>query len=216
MSDTEQNRLARLVKRFLDLIWFILLFTAIIWPIAVIVIGLSIPADAEQRTTDVNIFLGFKIHPGVATELVAESARIGDALISGRGEVKINNTRGLLAWYLSGAMTEIMGFIALYGLAQMRKLFASLIRGESFARENAGRIKKIGYIFIGWHISLPILQYFGGRMVLNDIAFNVPGIQLYPAFEFNIAGIFAGLAIIVLSGILREAASIHEEQALTI
>lgn len=215
MSSTEQNKLARLVKRFLDLIWFILLFTAVIWPIAVIVVGLNIPADAEQRTTDVNIFIGFKIHPDGPTELDLEAAA-GGALISGRGEVKINNTRGLLAWYLSGAMTEIMGFIALYGLMQMRRLFASLIKGESFARENAGRIKNIGYVFIGWHISLPLLQYFGGRAVLNDIGFHVQGIQLYPAFEFNIAGIFAGFAIIVLSGILREAASIHEDQSLTI
>ena len=52
--------------------------------------------------------------------------------------------------------------------------------------------------------------------MLNDIAFNVPGIQLFPAFEFNLGGIFAGLAIIVLSGVLREAVSIHQEQELTI
>jgi hypothetical protein len=69
---------------------------------------------------------------------------------------------------------------------------------------------------IAWHTVRPLLQYFGGRVVLNDVAFNVQGIQLYPAFEFNIAGLFAGLAIIVLSGIMREAASIHHDQSLTI
>ena len=52
-------------------------------------------------------------------------------------------------------------------------------------------------------------------MVLRDITFNVAGIQLYPGFEINIGG-GAGFAIIVLSGLLREAACIHQEQSLTI
>ena len=52
--------------------------------------------------------------------------------------------------------------------------------------------------------------------MLSDIELNVPGIQLYPAFELGIAGIFVGLAIIVLSGVLREATNIHKDQSLTI
>lgn len=216
MNATEQYRMAKLVKRFLDVIWFILIFTAIAWPISVMVIGLSISADPDQRTTDVNLFLGFKVSTEVSTDLSVEPANTGLELLSGRGEVKINNTSAHLAWYMAAAITEIMGLIALFGLAQMRKIFASLVGGESFARENAGRIRKLGYVFITWHIIHPLLQYFGGRVVLNDVALNVQGIQLYPAFEFNIVGIFAGLAIIVLSGVLREAASIHQEQSLTI
>jgi len=109
-------------------------------------------------------------------------------------------------WYLSGAISQVMLFIFLYGLLTMRKLFISLSEGSTFTQQNAERIRKIGYVFIGWHIVFPLLQYFGGRMMLHDIAFNVPGIQLYPGFEFNIGGLFAGFAIIVLSGVLREAA----------
>ena len=44
MSTTE-NRLAGSVKRFLDIIWYVLIFTAVVWPIAVIIIGLSMPSD---------------------------------------------------------------------------------------------------------------------------------------------------------------------------
>ena len=215
MSITE-NRLARIVKRFLDIIWYVLIFTAIVWPVAVMVIGLSMPSDPTQRHADIDTFLGFKIYSDVSTELATERADAADLLIRGQGMVQLNNTPSLLAWYLSGAITEIMGLIFLFGLLRMRRLFASVIKGESFARENAGRIKTIGYVFIGWHIVYPLLQYFGGRIMLNDIGFNVQGIQLHPAFELNVAGIFAGFAIIVLSGVLREAASIHHEQSLTV
>lgn len=215
MSTTE-NRLAGIVKRFLDIVWYALIFTAVVWPIAVIIIGLSMPSDPAERHADIDTFLSFKIYSDVSTELTTQPGNAADLLIRGKGMVQLNNTPSLLAWYLSGAITEIMGFIFLFGLLQMRRLFASVIKGESFARENAGRVKTIGYVFIGWHIIHPLLQYFGGRMMLNDIGFNVQGIQLHPAFELNIAGIFAGFAIIVLSGILREAASIHHEQSLTV
>ena len=215
MSNTE-NKLAGIVKRFLDIIWYVLIFTAVVWPVAVMVIGLSMPSDPAERHADIDTFLSFKIYSDVSTELATQSENAAELLIRGKGMVQLNNTPSLLAWYLSGAITEVMGFIFLFGLLQMRRLFASVIKGESFARENAGRIKTIGYVFIGWHIIYPLLQYFGGRIMLNDIGFNVQGIQLHPAFELNVAGVFAGFAIIVLAGVLREAASIHHEQSLTV
>jgi len=216
MPNPAQNRLARIVKRFLDVIWLLLIFTAVVWPIAVMVVGLSMPSDPTQRHADIDTFLGFKIYSDVSTDLSTSSETAAELLIRGKGIVQLNNTPSLLAWYMSGAITEVMGFIFLFGLLQMRRLFTSVIKGESFAMENVGRIKTIGYVFIGWHIIYPLLQYFGGRIMLNDIGFNVQGIQLHPAFEINVAGVFAGFAIIVLSGVLREATRIHHEQSLTV
>ena len=62
MSPAQQNKLTILVKRFLDLLRFLFLGVAVIWPITVMVIGLNIPADPEQRHTDVNVFLNFRIN----------------------------------------------------------------------------------------------------------------------------------------------------------
>ena len=216
MSPTQQNKLTVLVKRFLDVLRFLFLGVAVIWPITVMVIGLSISSDPEQRHTDVDVFLNFRVSSEAPTELAVTSGSEGELLLKGRGDVQLNNTQSRLSWYLSGAISEVLLFIFLYGLLTMRKLFASLIEGNTFTEENAERIRRIGYVFIGWHVISPVLQYFGSRIMLHDIAFNAPGIQLYPGFEFNIGGVFAGFAIIVLSGVLREAASMHQEQSLTI
>ncbi len=216
MSPTTQHKLARLVKRFLDLIWFLIIFSMFAWPIAATVIGLSIPDDPQQRHTDIEMFAGFKVFPDEPSGLAAAPNSAPEYVLQGNGMVRLNNTSSRLAWYLSTAITEVMGFIFLFGLAQMRHVFASVLKGESFARENAGRIRKIGYVFLGWHIIYPLLQFFGGQIMLNDIAFNVQGVVLYSSFQFNVVGLFAGFAIIVLAGVLREAADIHQEQALTV
>ena len=216
MSPTQQNKLTILVKRFLDVLRILFLAVAIVWPITVLVVGLTIPSEPEQRLTDVNVFLSFRINSEASTELAKPPGNEGAQLLKGRGDVKINNTRGRLSWYLSGAISEVLLFIFLYGLLAMRKLFISLAEGDTFTQENTERIRRVGYVFIGFHIVNPLLQYFGSRMTLEDIAFNVPGIHLYPAFELNIGGVFAGFAIIVLSGVLREAVSMHQEQSLTI
>jgi len=216
MSSGQQKKLTILVKRFLDVLRILFLAVAVVWPITVMVVGLNIPSEPEQRHTDVNVLLNFRINSAASTELATSPGNDGELLLKGRGDVMLNNTRGQLSWYLSGAISEILLFIFLYGLLTMRKLFTSLAEGNTFTQENAERIRKIGYVVIGFHIVTPLLQYFGSRMTLEDIAFNVPGIHLYPAFELNIGGIFAGFAIIVLSGVLREAVSMHHEQSLTI
>jgi hypothetical protein len=216
MTATEQNKLTVLVKRFLDFIWYLFLVVAVVWPLTVIIIGLSIPSEPEQRHTDINIFSSFRVNAEASTEQATSSDKGGELILSGRGDVRLNNTKSSLSWYLSGAISQVLLLIFLYGLLAMRKLFTSLADGSKFTQKNAERIRKVGYVFIGWHIISPLLQYFGGRIMLHDIAFNVPAIQLYPGFELNIGGIFAGFAIIVLSGVLREAASIHQEQSLTI
>ena len=216
MSPTQQNKLTVLVKRFLDLLRFLFVGVAVIWPLMVLIVGLGISSDPEQRHTDVSAFLSFRINPEVISERVNPAAGENDVIMSGRGVLKLNNTQSRLGWYLTGAITEILLFVFLYGLLIMRKLFASLVKGTTFSQQNVARIRKIGYLLIAWQIISPVLQYLGSRILLEDVAFNVPGIQLFPAFEFNIGGVFVGLAIIVLSGVMSEAADIHKDQSLTI
>ncbi len=212
MTTTGQKRLTILVKRFLDIAWYILLSAAIIWPIVSVGVGLNLFFDQEAR--DVTVYLGFEIHPD-SREATAVSADGNEALIRGRSEVQVN-TPSLFAWYLSAIIDEVGMLIVLYGLMHLRKLFASLVEDESFSNENAERIKIIGFVLIGWHAIIPLMQYFGGRAILSEIELSVRGIQWSPGFDLTPSGFVVGMAIVVLSAVLREAANLHQDQSLTI
>ena len=160
MSPTQQNKLTGLVKRFLDVMRILFLAVAIIWPITVLVVGLNIPSDPEQRHTDVNFYLNFRIDSDVSREAATATSSEGMELMKGHGDVKLNNTQSVMSWYLSGAISQVLLFIFLYGLLTMRKLFVSLADGNTFTRENAERLRRIGYVFIGWNVVSPLLQYF--------------------------------------------------------
>jgi hypothetical protein len=206
MAATGQKKLTRFIKRLLGAAWFLFVGLAIIMPIVAIAAGSDLFFEADGRF--VELFLGFKILP----ELASGAAR---DLIHGHSKVQLN-TPSSFAWFLSMAITELSLFVFLYGLAQLRAIFAALVNDGSFTPEIAGRIKKVGIVLLGWQLMMPLLQFFGGRAILNETAIDIPGLQLYPAFEVNLAGIFIGLAVIVLSGVLSEAAHIQEEQSLTI
>ena len=74
--------------------------------------------------------------------------------------------------------------------------FASWLSAKNFAPENSKRIKKIGFVTIAWTLVSPILQYFGGQIILSEHALSVPGIQLIPAFDISGMAIFTGVAMI--------------------
>jgi len=110
----------------------------------------------------------------------------------------------------------ISAMVALFVVIQIRAMVMSLQNGLSFSTENSTRIKHIGIVTVVWNIITPLIQYFGWGAFIKDIVFNTEGILFYPAFELNVLGLLVGLLIIVLSGLLNEAAQISQEQELTI
>ena len=209
------NPLTRVVKRILDIFRIVAFIALILWPLFVIVMMIGQHSDPQTWGVDIGVFSRFIIDLGAFPGDMTESTGVRDPIISGKAVLNIDTT-SLKALYLFTAITEIGGIVGLYVLIQLRALFATLVNGMSFTPENAGRIKKIGIVVVAWAATNPLLQYFGGRAILAEYSLNVPGIQLSPAIELNGLGIFIGLAMIVLSGVMNEATSIHEAQRLTI
>jgi len=207
--------MTRAVKRILDFFRIFAVVGLILWPLFVAITTIGQYSHPETWGVDIGVFSRFIIDLNEIAGGVAESAGVRDPIISGKAVLSID-TSSLHALYLFTAITEIGGLVGLYILIQLRALFTSLLSGNSFASENSERIKKIGIVVIAWALISPLLQYFGGRAILAEYSLNISGIQLSPAFELNGLGILIGMAMIVLSGVMNEAASMRKFQQLTI
>lgn len=215
MTSTVQNPLTRIVKRILDVFRLLILALIIIWPIAVIAMTIGHNSDPDTWGVDIDVFSRFQINLAELPVTIDAESGVRQPTIGGQTAVKIDTT-SLSAFYTAAVMTEIGAFIGLYIITQLRALFASLLKGLSFSRQNSGYIKRIGIVFIGWSLINPFFQYFGGKMILSEYALGVPGIELHPAFEIPIFGVVVGLTLLVFAALLDEAANIQETQELTI
>ena len=215
MSSAPRSPLTRIIKRILDVVRVLAFAGLILWPLFVLVATLGQYSSPETWGVDINVFTRIVIDLNAFAGDLVDSAGVRDPVISGKAALNID-TSSLHALYLFTAITEIGGIFGLYIVVQLRTLFATLESGASFSPENSGRIKKIGLGVISWALATPILQYFGGREILAEYSLHVPGVELHPAFNLNATGVFVGLALIVLSSLMSEAASINEAQELTI
>jgi hypothetical protein len=164
---------------------------------------------------DIGVFANLSINLNEITGLNIAPSGIRNPEFSTTAIINMD-TYSLYAYYFFALTSVVGGIVVFYILLQLRKLFASLLIDSAFTQENSTRIRRIGYAVTLWSIASPFLQYFGGRTILNDIAFSAPGFQFNPSFEIPVVGIFAGLIIIVLSGVIDEAARIQKDQELTI
>ena len=215
MSTETKSPLARVVKRILDFVRVLVFISLILWPLMAIVMTIGHSSQPDTWGVDIGVFSSFDIDLSEFPADMTRSGGVRDPKIDGKGVLNID-TSSLSALYLFVVMMEIGGIVGFYMLLQIRAVFASLAAGDNFESKNSARIKKIGYIAIGWALLNPLLQYFGGQAILREYSLDVPGVVLRPAFELNGGAIFIGLALIVLSGVLNEAARINESHQLTI
>lgn len=199
-------------KRLLDLFTVLLLFIFIIIPPVTVILGLS-QNSSPNWGIDINIFSGFSLN---LTELQSiKVTGLRNPEISGKTLIAID-TSNTFAFYLFMSLQYAMAIAGLYAVSQIRLLMISLKKGNSFSIENASRIKRVGYLVVAWNMLSPIFQYFAWGSIVNSIHFNNSGINLYPAFEFDILAVFIGIMMIILANLFVEASIISQEQRLTI
>lgn len=215
LTNTNPNRrLTLMVYRALGLFQGLVLLILIFMLPLLLVMTIS-QYDNPDWGIDIGIFSNLSINLNEITGLTIAPSGIRNPEFSTNAIINMD-TYSLFAYYLFSLTSLLGGCVAFYILLQLRLLFATLISDKAFNQENSSRIRKIGFAVSLWSIASPFLQYFGGRMILNDIAFSTPGFQFSPSFELPVVGIFAGLMILVLSGVIDEAAEIQKDQELTI
>ena len=212
ITKTNGWNLIGIVKRVLDFFLMFFYIIVVLWLPVIVVMAIS-QQQTDTWGLDVAAFAGYSFDFSQLQSVDVTGLRNPE--ISGKSIINID-TSSLYAWYLFAATQFISAMAALFVVIQLRAMVMSLQNGLSFSIENSIRIKRIGIVTIVWNIITPLVQYFGWGAFIDDIIFNTEGIQFYPAFELNILGLLMGLLLMILSGLLNEAAEISREQELTI
>ena len=207
-----QQRLTSLVRRFLGVMRVLILIGIVFVPLITLAVGYG--ALEESDDPDTRVFAELRVIADADEEADIESPRT-NALVQGWAEVRTRN-RDPLSWYLFAGISELVLCLTLYGVIQLRALFADLMEGDAFTSENCARVRTVGVAVVCFYAIAPLLRFGAGCLVLANIDLVDTGIQLSPAFNLSVAGLFVGFAMIVLAGILREAVVLREEQQLTI
>lgn len=215
MDDKQDMRLTHIVKKLMDIFWYLSIISIVAWSVAIFVIGLNIPDAASERHTDITFPLTLEVFSQAGTDLLGES-EVANEVINGQGLLKLNNTQSHTAWYVSNLIIVGMGIVSLAGIWFGRKIVTNLASKQPFHEENPKLIHSLGLVFIFWNILNPIATYLGGMLIINDVGMLASNLEISPAFNINFLGIFTGVTILVIAQVIKEAARIQHEQSLTI
>lgn len=215
MTDDTQKQLTQTVKRALDILRVFAIACLILWPLAVLGMVAGQASHPESWGVDIDVYSAIAINLDELTVAATDSSGVRAPNLSGKASLSIDtsSTKALVMFTL---ITELGGIVALYVLIQLRAVFAALVAGENFVHGNASRIKKVGFIVIAWAFAQPPLQYLSSQVILSEYSLAVPGIQLFPAFEFHPMALFIGVALMILAGVLKEAAGMRDDLELTV
>lgn len=133
------------------------------------------------------------------------------------GTVELNfPSPNAVQYLLFGCTSVVKGLLTLFVLLQLRNILASYCNGEPFASHNSLRLRRIGIIVVAAYIIGPMWQWFLSASVINAISFSTPAIGLTPWTSGSWLGIFVGVGVLILAGVIHEAETLQSEQRLTI
>lgn len=126
-----------------------------------------------------------------------------------------------MPWVLVfAAFIRVLALWALFfiGTVQMAKVLGEVSRGRAFARENAKRLRLVGYAMAGGAL-LKFLMLLGTVILFRgDIVVNGGGIPwAFYVREASSPGLFlGGIIVLVVSEVFRLGNRLQEEQDLTV
>ena len=103
---------------------------------------------------------------------------------------------------------------ALVVLYQLRRVFGTLAAGDPFVRENATRIRMIGFAVLG--MELVRVLVLSAQAYYLRANFSFTGIQLRTLPHPDLGVLFLGLVLLVIAEVFRQGADLREEQSLTV
>ena len=208
------GKIAKLVKIYLDLGWWVFAAAAfVLIPLAGLVNLAMEPGTPDPKEWGFPVLVRVTIDESRLLPVEPEEAGEYSALAGGQGELRIRTRSKPVAALVFG-LAEVMFLMVFFIYGQLRCVFRSVLRGRPFVEANARRIRRVGLALVCWSLVMPLIEYFATLPVLREV--HVNGLILRPPIDLNFELLFVGLAILVLAEIFRQASDLQRDQSLTV
>ncbi len=208
------RKLARLVKIYLDLGWWVFAAMALVLnPLACVAFLAMEPGSSDPEERGFPVLVRVAIDESRLVPAEPEAAEDFSALVGGQGELRILTRNKRLVALVFG-LAEVAFLMVFYVHGQLRCVFRSILKGRPFAEDNAWRIRRVGLTLVCWSLVVPLIEYFATLPVLREV--RVHGLILKPPIDLKLELLFAGLAILVLAEIFGQASDLQRDQSLTV
>jgi len=208
MKPIRAMQTAGLLKGVLDLgFWAIVVLVPVY--VALVVIGYL-----RSGVPDMALGVDVWFNPVPAAWVLEGDGSRAARIVHGVGAVRFQQLPWPdLAVLLTSAMLRLL--LALPVLQQLRRLLGALSVGRPFVRENADRLRKLGWAVILVELALAMLRTAEGLYVAWR--FERPGLELWPfRLDLPVSGLFVGAVLLVAAEAFRRGAELEEDQALTV
>jgi len=210
----ERRGLARGLKVFLDVLFFLVLFVG-----TLLLVSLPISAFTDyDEGWDANFPVAVgegRLYPTLPVQVVEtgwpglENARVTRA----RGEMRFLHHSLPTHLAFAGVYLLYLG-VFLWGVTLLRRILAATAGGQPFHPLNVRRLNTLGWIIVVAAILTSALEYLASRWVLSRM--DVATIPLSPSLQVHMGWIICGFMVLILAGIWRAAVQMAEDQALTV
>lgn len=210
----KRRGLARGLKIFLDVFFFLILAAAVLTVVAALLSTFTEYDDGWEFEVPVAIGEG-AFYPRLPLEFVQDttSGFLSKGISEGQGKLVLHHYT--LPLHLGGTAISLLFYGALlWGITLLRRILATTAGGRPFDPLNPGRLNMLGWIIVCSAVLASLLQFLVSRRVLSRFGDTV--VPLSPSLDFNQEWILCGLLVLVLAGIWKEAALMAEEQSLTV
>jgi hypothetical protein len=208
MKPLRATRTAGVLKDLLDVVFWAIVVLA---PVNAALVAYGY-ARGGQPGVPLVIHVWFEPSPG-DWALQSAGGRAAE-LVDGVGAVRIQRLPWPeLAVLLAASMLRTLLWLPI--LYQLRKLLGALRAGRPFVRENAGRLRKLGWSVILVQLALAAIRF--GESLYVAVQFHRPGLQLGALpLDLPTTGLFVGAVLLVAAEAFRRGAQLEEDQAFTV
>lgn len=211
------NTLRIILKCYFILVVFFAIFDPFLWYIYPVIYHFFDPANFHDMN---KIFAANCINFNLYLDL----SMLSEIKITGleqqglSGIVSLIMPQNNIIWHVYQIMDWVRMLYNCYIVLQLCNIFTAICNGDAFTGVITRGLKKLGILIILWNLASAVIKHYGQRLILKDISVNTEALKLSPYYDLDsfLYGVFIGVALLVLAGVINEAVKIYEEQRLTI